>query len=79
MLVSEATYVKRLASATGAGGAVTAPVFARVLGSPTTLRYLAGESRLTNGRLLRRLPQARPATRDGGATLVRAAPRRSLR
>ena len=49
MLVSEATYVKSVAGLAEVQGlAVTAPMFARVLGSPTTIRHLAGESRLTS-------------------------------
>ena len=52
MLISEAAYVKSVAGLPPVQGlAVTAPVFARVLGSPTTLRYLAGESRLTTATL----------------------------
>jgi len=48
MLVSEAAYLKSVAGLQPlAGLAVTAPVFARVLGSPTTIRHLVGESRLT--------------------------------
>ena len=49
MLATEAAFVKSVASLDEVQGlGVSAPVFAKVLGSPTTLRALAAESRLTN-------------------------------
>lgn len=81
MLVSEATYVKSVAGLPQVQGlAVTAPVFAKVLGSATTLRHQAEASRLTAASLsgpFRKLTHPRGmmarrafATRSGAAPLA---------